>query len=313
MKTNNISIRHLRAFCEVAQQQSFTLAAKALFVTQSTLTTTVQQLEEQVGVKLFDRSTRKVYLTATGAEFLPTAQRLLFDFDGFLKDLSATAQVQRGQVAVAASPSFTSELLPAVVAQFHQAYPQVKTTLVDVTAQQIEQMVASHEVDFGIGSNRSGRQELSYTPLLKDSFGVVFPSDSAQAASSPATWADCQNQTVLELTSDTGIQAFLKLLPEPLGVEGVLSASSPATLGALVDKGLGVAILPALAASTAAFAGLTFRPLAEPRLERTLYLIERKERALSPAGEQFKALIIESLKTQSLPKGVVYIEPSTDD
>jgi len=102
---NNTSIRHIRAFLAVARDGSFTRAAESLHLTQSTLTGTIKQLEEQAGLTLFDRTTRQVLLSGEGERFLPVAERLLSDFDTAMTDLRAVAEQQQGQVGIAASPS----------------------------------------------------------------------------------------------------------------------------------------------------------------------------------------------------------------
>ena len=89
---NNISIRHIRAFLAVARDGSFTRAAESLHLTQSTLTGTIKQLEEQAGLTLFDRTTRQVLLSGEGERFLPVAERLLSDFDTAMTDLRAVAE-----------------------------------------------------------------------------------------------------------------------------------------------------------------------------------------------------------------------------
>ncbi|MCV6612808.1 MAG: LysR family transcriptional regulator [Amphritea sp.] len=85
--SSNLSIRHLRAFREVAQCGSFTQAAQRLHLTQSTLTATVKQLEQEIGLTLFDRTTRRVVLTREGQQFRSVAERLISDFDTAITDL----------------------------------------------------------------------------------------------------------------------------------------------------------------------------------------------------------------------------------
>jgi DNA-binding transcriptional LysR family regulator len=84
-----ISMRHLRGFVAVAQHRSLTKASEMLSVTQSALSITIQHLEEDLGVKLFDRTTRRLDLTQAGEEFLPNAQKLLGDFDATLRNMRA--------------------------------------------------------------------------------------------------------------------------------------------------------------------------------------------------------------------------------
>ncbi|MCG8356733.1 MAG: LysR family transcriptional regulator, partial [Kiloniellales bacterium] len=98
----NVTLRHLRAFVEVAHQGAFTRAAQALALSQPALTVVINQFETELGFKLFDRTTRRVRLTQEGERFLPTAEHLLDDFDQALEDLRAVSERRRGKVAIAA-------------------------------------------------------------------------------------------------------------------------------------------------------------------------------------------------------------------
>ena len=93
----NISLRHLRAFSAVAEAESFTAAARQLFLTQSTLTKTIRELEQEIGLALFERTTRKVVLTTQGNAFLPVARRLLNDFELLLSDLREKSAGSSGE------------------------------------------------------------------------------------------------------------------------------------------------------------------------------------------------------------------------
>ena len=90
--SKRLSIRHIRAFVAVAKHRSLTRAAESLFVTQSALSLTIQHLEDDLGVSLFDRSTRRLDLTQAGEEFLPSAERLLQDFDSSIREMRAPEQ-----------------------------------------------------------------------------------------------------------------------------------------------------------------------------------------------------------------------------
>src|SRR5919205_1072597 len=99
----NITLKQLRAFAAVAREQSFTRAAERLHVTQSALTAAIKALEEELNLRLFDRSTRAVVLTPQGQHFLPVAEKLLRDLTESLDDLKTLADRQRGSVTVAAA------------------------------------------------------------------------------------------------------------------------------------------------------------------------------------------------------------------
>lgn len=287
---HNLSIRHLRAFVTVADCGSFTQAAAQLHLTQSTLTAAIKQLEEQAGLVLLDRTTRRVYLSAEGERFLPVARGLLSNFDTALSDLQAIAAGQSGQVGIAASPSVLSQLLPPVIARFHKQHPAVGIHLRDDSAGGIEQRVLNNEMDFGIGGNHSHHVELSYQPILQDRYGVILPDGHPLLLTEDELeWEQLTNSQLIYLTNDTGIRAQLSRMPNdiPGGItlEGpLIEVSNPAGLAELVKEGIGIAVLPALAATTASVGSLNFVPLTTPVIEREINIITRKGRALSPAA-----------------------------
>ncbi|WP_415912152.1 LysR family transcriptional regulator [Neptuniibacter sp. QD37_11] len=307
--TNNISIRHLRAFVEIVACGSFTRAADNLHLTQSTLTATIKQLEDQAGLKLLDRTTRRVLLTGEGESFLPVAEKLISDFDTAFNDLKATATQQQGQVGVAASPSMIGRVLPSIIKTYHQQYEKIGIYLRDDNAGGIEQRVLDNEVDFGIGGNHSRQSELKYQPVLSDHYGVVLPLDHPLATFKELDWSQVSELDQVHLTEDTGTRTqLLKLQKEnnlDLKLQGALiEVSTPAGLAEMVKADIGISLLPALAASTSAFDQLTFVPLANPTLKREICIITRKGRALNPAAESLLKLITSQFETASLPKFV---------
>ncbi len=307
---NNISYRHLTAFIEVARHGSFTHAAEHLHVTQSTLTATIKQLEVQVALQLFDRTTRRVNLTREGERFYPVAERLISDFDTAINDLRASAQQQRGQVGIAASPSVLNSLLPAVIQSYRAAFPNIGLSLKEEGASGIEDSVINNLVDFGIGGNRSAHPELLYQPILQDQYGVVMNSDDPLANSDLIRWDEISSRSLILLSAENGIRIQLeKSIKEqhlPLSFDNVMiEVSTPATLAALIQKGIGISILPALAASTEAFHLMQFCPLTQPVLKRELCLITRKGRSIGPAGQELLKRAIQYFQGADLP---AYVE-----
>ncbi len=314
--SNNLSIRHLRAFTRVAASGSFTRAADSLHLTQSTLTATIKQLEEQVGLMLLDRTTRRVLLTSEGSRFLPVAERLLSDFDTALSDLQATAEQQQGQLGIAAAPSVLTRLLPAVVNRYHQCYPGIGIRLRDDSAGAIEQRVLENEVDFGLAGNHSSHPDLEYQPLLRDRYGIVSRADHQLASGSEPGWRHLNDQALIYLSADTGIRAQLTAFNRQgvlkLPLDGpLIEVSNPAALAALLEAGMGISVLPALAASVSAFDGLQFTPLQQPVVDRQICVITRKGRSLGPAAETMRQLVRESLAAMKLPRyvGLIGAQP----
>lgn len=310
--TNSISIRHLRAFTAIAKNGSFTRASEVLHLTQSTLTSTIKQLEEQAGLKLFDRTTRRVFLTGEGESFLPVAEKLISDFDTAFGDLKATTSQQKGHVGVAASPSMIGRVLPEIIKAYHQQYPKIGIYLRDDNANGIEQRVLDNDVDFGIGSNHSNLPDLNYQVVLIDTYGAVLPASHPLAASHVIKWEDIAALPQVHLTEDTGTRVQLYALEKENNIDlrlngSLIEVSTPAGLAEMIEAGLGISLLPALAASTSAFSNLTFVPLSYPKLQRKMCIISRKGRALSPAAERLLEMLFDKFKQAELPDHVEHL------
>ncbi len=293
----SITLKHLRSFAEVARQGNFTRAAQALSLSQPALTITIHQFEDLIGVKLFDRTTRRVRLTSEGEEFLPTARRVLEDFDHAIAGIREVAERRRGRVGVATLPSVAVRLLPEVIARFTQSYPGIHVHLHDDNASGIQRRVRRNEVDFGISSRWEVAPDLDFSPLMSDPFGMVCRADHPLAQRTGAiTWQELGGYTFLGLAPDTGIRPLMQAvgdLPENIRVPQY-EASNIATVEGMLAAGLGITALPALAVSAALDRGLVFRNLTMPAIEREICLVTRKGRSLSPAASTLRDLILDT-------------------
>lgn len=174
----NLNLRHLEAFAAVARLRSFTKAARALHVSQPSFTVQMKQLEEELGVRLLDRNTRSVSLTQIGHELVPVVERLLREIEGIVASTRALCSRSIGSVSIAALPSVSSTLLPAVIAEFRQQFPGVGFRLRDAVGNRIIDLVTSDAVDFGVGSVDKENVEIQFTPLFTDSMSAIFPETS---------------------------------------------------------------------------------------------------------------------------------------
>lgn len=302
----NVSLRHLRSFLAVAEAGSFTNAAQRLSLTQSTLTATIRQLEEAVGVRMFDRTTRKVAMTPEGERFKPEAERLLTQFSSALSDLQAFSEGRQGHVHIAAAASIIEFFLTDAIKIFRESYPLITFSIRDAGAEFVERLVSRGEIDFAITSPHRGLEDLSYTPLLEDCYGVVCnPSHPLASCESPPRWADLEKEGYVGFTADTGIGSYLrKYAGCPRLFDGPADEiSSSTSLHLVLRTGPCYSILPALSASTSEFAPYPFHVL-EPRLSRQICLITRPFRSLSPSARAFLRTLQRIIDTASLPPGV---------
>lgn len=282
----NITIKQLRAFIAVSREKNFTRAASQLGLSQSALTIAVRQLEREINLKLFDRSTRSVQLTTHAVAFLPTAERLLEELSRALDDLSAIAARQKGNVVVAATASFLCSVLAPTVAAFARKFPNIHIKLVN-TPENLARRVLEEEIDFGIANVWQPVQSLESHLLLEDRFGLVCPAKHKLArAAGTLSWSDLRQQPIVTMAAGTSVRDIMDRQKNASGnlERPVCEVSSIFALGALIEHNVGIAILPALVAKQVLSRNLVFRPLSRPVVKRDLFIVKRRGRSLTPAA-----------------------------
>ena len=295
---NNISLRQLRAFDEVARQGSFAPAARELCLTQSALSESIRQLEETVGMRLFDRTTRTVGLTSAGHTFLQDVRQALDTLEQGVQHLGDLAALRRGKVRIAAAPSVLAVLLLPALPQLRAQHPGVEVELTEDSAEGIAQRVHDGRVDFGVGAAHPAGVELVTQPLVSDRMGLVARADEPLLHKPRLNAADLAQRPFVGLTTDTAISQLLAAAPGmPANVRQTpLRVSNPALLFDAVRQGLGVSLIPALTAQHPARGDLGFRVLDTPQLVRRTLLIQRPRRVMSPAAQ----LLCDALRQQVL-------------
>jgi DNA-binding transcriptional LysR family regulator len=294
-EAKRLSMRHIRAFVAVARHRSLTRAAESLHVTQSALSLTIQHLEEDLGIQLFDRTTRRLDLTLAAQEFLPNAEQLLHDFDSSVRTMRALGRLERGKVGVASVPSVMALLLPGPVATYVEDFPEIDVYLREDNSESVQQRIVSGDVDFGICSPWEPDADLDFEPLFEDGFGVVFATGHRYSASAaPLPWSELAGERILGFSADLGMQHQLtqtKGLSEAIR-EPRYRVSNTSTIEALVARGVGVSVMSALAAQRAPLDRLNLRLLCRPAITRTVGVVRRQGKSLSPAA----ATLLEYIK-----------------
>ena len=170
----NITLKQLKAFVVVAQQESFMAACEMLHISQPALSIAIKNLEQEVGGSLLSRTTRAVVLTPEGEQFLPTAKRLLQEWDDAFIDLTQSFSLEHGMLSIAAMPSFASSLVPNYLKQFRQDFPQVKIKLHDVIAEDAAWNCSITRRQPGVGmSNNRGTETTGFCiPKTRDDAAI---------------------------------------------------------------------------------------------------------------------------------------------
>lgn len=285
----NLTIRQLRAFVLVVQKGSFTGAGNAMHLTQSAVSLLVRDLEEALGSRLIDRTTRSITVTAVGQEFFASAQRILADLEHAVGNVDKLVSKQRGRVVVAAPLVLSSTLLPPILATFRSLHPGVDVLLVDSLTDQVLPNVRSGAADLGIGTFRKTEEDLVSALLFREPLVAVFPKRHAFGRAARLTWQDLQGSPILTLRRGSVFRELTQagLVAAGLPLEPAFEATYSGTLIGLVKAGLGVAIVPAHAAAQMDKTSVGWKRLEKPAIEREVLMVHRAGISLSPAAQAF--------------------------
>lgn len=290
----NLSITQLRHFMLVAELASFHAAAEKAHRTQPAVSLSIRELEGRLGAPLFERE-RNGNLTPLGEQCLPLARELLQHYDYTMEEISRFAESRAGTVSVAAVPSIAGRLLPGPIALFARQHPDVRMRLVDANSHDVQRMVLRGTVDFGLTSVWDKKSELDFEPLLNDHVGLVCRQDHPLAADGKALpWKRLAGYRLMH----NGTTRLLHgTEAEALAADSHITVPNMISLTAMLEAGLGITTLPHLAFPSESPL-LVFIELVEPRIERTLGILQRAQRTLSPAAKALRDELTTALQNR---------------
>ncbi|MGQ3178865.1 MAG: LysR family transcriptional regulator [Variovorax sp.] len=285
----NITLRQIRAFLAVAEAGAFARAAERMHLSPSALSTLVKELEEQIGLRLFYRSTRVVQLTEAGAEFLPLARKALEDLEAAVAGSRALAEVKRGRVTVAASIVIAATLLPWVIQSFQQRHPGIQCILKDGFEETIRDQVRRGEVDLGVGTLVEGEPGLTEVTLYQDHLVALVPDGHPLAERGAVTWRELAKHPLISLSDQSPSRALADAAFDSVGLRPVPAhvATFSSTLISMVAAGMGVAALPVNVRQLSRRTGVQTRMLVRPTVKRNMGVYSRSDAELTPAANAF--------------------------
>jgi len=289
----DVTLKQIQAFLAVAELGSFTRAAERLHVAQPALSQYVRDLEAELGIKLFDRTTRKVELTEGGIEFRSAAAKSVEDLDHAVRNARDLASRRRGRLIVAAPPLLAAVILPRVISDFVARYPGVQIIILDARTDQIVDRVRTGQADCGIGTFAPSEAGIDRTTLARDSLLLFCSHESPFVHRTQVRWSDLRDQPLVTLTRDSGIRLLVERGYDSaqLPMRPDYEVSHIGTAIALVEVGLGVAVLPTYAFAAAHDRKVVARPLIEPTIARNIFMISPSGRSAPPALPAFATIL----------------------
>ena len=301
--------RPLKAFLLAVDTGSFTHAANQLGVTQPSFTALIQDLEEVLGLRLFERTTRSISLTSAGQDFYARVQRPIADLEEAYRSLADLAAVRRGSVALGALPSTALALLPAAVGTLSRAHPALKVRVVEAHNDELMAMLRTNQIEFAVGALPEPVSDLSFTPMAEDCFCAIFPAGHPLGdAPGLLHWRDVLRYDLVLLSQGSNArQQFDRAVRDEVGAPVTAlryDVTNMGTAASMVRQGLGVSVLPRLALPELNLAGLRAAPLCDASARRYIGLLHRRDRSLSPAAQALVAeleIAMENIARQLLP------------
>ncbi|GAB2956947.1 LysR substrate-binding domain-containing protein [Nonomuraea fastidiosa] len=304
------TLRQLAAYVAVAKSAGFTAAAAQLHLSQSTLSRAVADLERVLGVRLLERDTRNVQLTAAGVETLRVAEQIVDAHRSGMKELRRYLLGESGVVAMATLPSVAAVLLPGLISAFRRQRPEVSVRIMDGLERAVLGRVLSGDADFAVTTVGAASDRLEHRPLIRDRFRAVLPEGHPLAERDELTWEDLAAEPFLAVGPESSVRRLTDaaFAQAGAGAAPAAEASNVATVGGLVAAGLGVSALPALVLPLLGPGRVVHRELVAPVVERRLDVVVRARRTLPPAAAAFLDLLEEArAEGRDVPPGASWI------
>lgn len=296
-------LRQVRAFLKVAELESFTRAAAELHISQSALTVQVKQLEEELGILLFDRDKRGATITAAGRDLLGPLRRLLFDAEAIIGYASDMSEVRAGNFSIAALPSIAAVLLPRAMQAFRQTNPKVRIEVHDVVADRVRELVVKRTVDFGLGTASRQDREIRAMPLYYDRLAAFVPAEHKLSLQSEVTLRELAACEMILPNRESSVRRMVEvgLVREHLANVVRHEVNYMPTALAMVRRGLGIAILPELAAESNSREVVRVS-IQGPVMRRQVCLLLKAGRTLSPAAARFLEAFRSQIPVRTRPR-----------
>ena len=289
----DLNLHQLDVFVRVARLGGFSRAADQMGLSQAGMSILIRKLEERIGVKLFERTTRSLSLTPAGQGLLPIAERMLQDAHAILHHSRELVDRQSQRIVFALQPSLAVTMLPGALARFRQDWPQVSVVFRECVREEQVARIYSRDVDFALGFTEVDNSELESIAVGHDHLVGVHVADHPLAARKRLRWSDLPGQPIIlsapgSLARTLAESVFLSMSET---LEPAYETSNHVTAVELTAAGLGIAVVSSNVRGMAERRGLVARTLHGPVIARPLRLVKRRAHTLSASARAFVDIV----------------------
>jgi LysR family transcriptional regulator, hydrogen peroxide-inducible genes activator len=283
----------------VARAGNFSRAAEQCHVSQPSLSQQIQKLEEELGERLFDRMKREVRLTTHGEGFLPRALKILEEVEVAKREASDAQKLLRGRLIVGVLPTIAPYLLPEVLIVFVKKFPGVEIVVHEDTTAQLLKLARACEIDLALASRPIQDQRMEVKDLFTEELRLALPPGHALTRKRTVSPGDIKHEPFIVMKEGhcLGDQVLNFCDRRDLKPTITFRSAQLETVQSLVRSGMGISLVPAMAARSEGAGLPQYRSLVGPKPERKIVAVWPRQRPVSRAANEFLKLISGSGKT----------------
>jgi DNA-binding transcriptional LysR family regulator len=285
-KPSGIQLVQVEGFLEVARRGSVSRAAEALFITQPTLTARLQGLERELGTPLFLRTPHGMRLTDAGRAWIPFAERALRALVDGRDALEQVVRATAGHLLIAAAPAVSTYVLPELLERFLAMRPRVEVSVRTGHSEDVVELVLRDEVQIGLG-RAIHNPELELRPFHTEDLVLICAPDHPFTKRSGVAMAEVAGHKpiMFDRTSSYYQITQATFLAQGVSLRGLMELDSIEAVKKMVERGLGIALLPATAVAREVSGGTLCIVRIEdaPPMQNTIVAYRRRD-AGEPTG-----------------------------
>jgi DNA-binding transcriptional LysR family regulator len=283
-----MQLNQLEYLLAVAKYNSFTRAAEEINISQSSLSQQVSNLEKELGINLFVRTTRFVELTPVGESFIEHVSRIMSEVKAAHQCIYEYVSIDKGNLAVGIIPIIGHYPIPNLLATFQKEFPGIKLSLIEAQCDEVLRLLQSSKIEAAVVQQYNPDSSLQYFPLCIDKMVVVTSSRHPLASRKSVHIKELQNEKFIITPQNSGHHHDFDKACKLAGFEPnvLMTCSAVKTHISLVSEGLGITVLSSRVATSYVDPGVSILSLT-PTIDRKIYLVIQKNTNISPILKAF--------------------------
>jgi LysR family hydrogen peroxide-inducible transcriptional activator len=288
-----MELHQLRYVVAVARTGNFSRAAGQCHVSQPSLSQQIRKLEDELSERLFDRMRREVKLTPHGEAFLRRAVRILEEVDAAKREATDAKELLRGVLTVGVLPTIAPYLLPEVIVEFTSKFPGVEIVVQEDNTARLLKLALTYEIDFAMASLPIQDERLEVRELFAEELLLALPPGHPLTRKRTVSAADLEKERLIVMKEGhcLGDQVLRFCDRRNLHPNISFRSAQLETIQSLVSAGLGISLIPSMAAQSERGIPPEYRSLSAPRPQRKIVAIWPKQRPPGRAASELLKMI----------------------